>query len=105
MKKCFLIAVLAICSLAVVNAKSYGIVLSKPSKIGTLQLKPGQYRLKVDGSNAIFTDTKSKTYTTPVKVQAGDKKFDDTRVESTKEGDTDHIVEIDLGGSTTKLGF
>jgi hypothetical protein len=105
MKNCFLIAVLAMCSLGVLSAKSYGIVLSKPTKVGTLALKPGVYRVKVDGTNAVFTDTKYKTFSTPVKVETGAKKYDETRVETTKDGDADHIVEIDLGGSTTKLGF
>jgi hypothetical protein len=40
-----------------------------------------------------------------VKVVTGDKKFDDTRVQSTKDGDTEKINEIDLGGSKTKIGF
>ena len=105
MKKFLIIAVLAVCSLAVVNAKSYGIILSNSTKVGTLQLKPGEYRVKVDGVNAVFTDRDYKTFTTPVKVETNDKKFDATRVESTKDGDTDRVVEIDLGGSATKLGF
>ena len=56
--------------------------------------------MKVDGANAIFTDLNtSKSFTTPVKVENGDKKFDDTRVQSTKDGDSERINEIDLGGS------
>lgn len=100
------VAALAIASLTVVSAKTYEIILSGPTKAGNVTLKPGQYKLKVDGSNAIFTDiNNSKTYTTPVKVQTTEKKFDDTRVQSTKDGDADKIEEIDLGGSKTKLGF
>jgi hypothetical protein len=105
MKKWFSVAILALCSLGVLSAKSYDIVLTGPASVGTLQLKPGAYHLKVDGSNAVFTDHKSKTYTTPVKVQNADKKFNDTRVQSSKDGATDRINEIDLGGSTTVLGF
>ncbi len=105
MKKWFSIAVLALCSLGVLSAKSYSILLSSPAKVGTLQLQAGEYHVKVAGSNVIFTDHKSKTYTTPVKIENGSKKFDDTRVESSKDGDSDRITEIDLGGSTTKLGF
>jgi hypothetical protein len=60
----------------------------------------------VDGANAIFTDINtSKSFTTPVKVQETDKKFDDTKVQTTKDGSVDKIEEIDLGGSKTKLGF
>ena len=106
MKKFIVVAALALSSLTVVNAKSYEIILSGPTKAGSIQLKAGQYKLKVDGSNAIFTDVNSsKSFTTPVKVENGDKKFDDTRVQSTKDGDTEKIEEIDLGGSKTKLGF
>jgi hypothetical protein len=106
MKKFLVVAGLALSSLTILSAKTYEIVLSSPTKAGSVQLKPGQYKLKVDGSNATFTDLNtSKSYTTPVKVENGDKKFDDTRVQSTKDGDSEKINEIDLGGSKTKLGF
>jgi hypothetical protein len=106
MKKFLVMAGLALSSLTVLSAKTYEIVLSNTTKAGTLQLKPGQYKLKVEGANAIFTEVNSsKSYTTPVKVENGDKKFDDTRVQSTKDGDSERINEIDLGGSKTKLGF
>lgn len=106
MKKLLAIGVLAFSSLCILSAKTYEITLASPTKAGSVQLKPGQYSLKIQGANAIFTDMKSsKTFTTPVKVVESDKKFDDTMVQSTKDGDTDRIEEIDLGGSKTKLGF
>jgi len=106
MKKLLAIGVLTLSSLCILSAKSYEITLTAPTKAGTVQLKAGQYTLKIQGSNAIFTDVNSaKSFTTPVKVQEGDKKFDDTKVQSSKDGDTDKIEEIDLGGSKTKLGF
>jgi hypothetical protein len=106
MKKFVVIAALTLSSLTVVSAKTYDIVLSNPTKVGSVQLKPGQYKLKVDGANAIFTESNSsKSFSTPVKVETSDKKFDDTRVQSTKDNDGDRINEIDLGGSKTKLGF
>jgi hypothetical protein len=106
MKKFFVVAALAICSLSIVSAKTYEIILSSPTKAGNVELKAGQYKLKVDGANATFTDVNSaKSFTTPVKVQNGDKKFDDTKVQTTKDGNIDKIEEIDLGGSKTKLGF
>lgn len=106
MKKIFLAGVLSLASLTIVSAKSYEIVLSAPTKAGNVQLKPGQYTLKVQGTNAIFTNVDtSKSYTTPVKVENGDTKFDSTKIQSSKQGDTEQIQEIDLGGSKTKLGF
>jgi len=106
MKKFIVVAGLALSSLTVLSAKTYDIVLSNKTKAGSIELKPGSYKLKVEGGNAVFTDTsKGKSFTTPVKVQEGDKKFDDTRVQSVKDGETEKINEIDLGGSKTKLGF
>jgi hypothetical protein len=100
------VAALALSSLTVLSAKTYEIILSAPTKAGNVTLKAGQYKLKVDGTNATFTDVNtSKSFTTPVKVENGDKKFEDTRVQSKKDGETDSIQEIDLGGSKTKLGF
>jgi hypothetical protein len=107
MKKLLAVAALALFTLTVVSAKSYNITVSSPSKAGSVQLKPGQYKLTVEGGNATFTEqTKGqKSFTTPVKVEEGDKKFNDTRVISSKEGEVEKITEIDLGGSKTKLGF
>jgi hypothetical protein len=106
MKKFLVVAALALSSLSIVSAKTYEIILSGPTKAGSVELKAGQYRLKVDGANAIFTDINSaKSFTTPVKVETTDKKFDDTKVQTTKDGNLDKIEEIDLGGSKTKLGF
>lgn len=106
MKKLLAISALALASLTMLSAKTYEIILSAPTKAGSVQLKPGQYSLKVEGSNATFTDKESaKSFTTPVKVETVDKKYDDTKVQTTKDGGTDRIEEIDLGGSKTKLGF
>jgi len=106
MKKMFLVAALAVSSLTIVNAKTYDIILSNPTKAGSVELKAGQYKLKVEGTNATFTNVDSeKSVTTVVKVENSTEKFDTTRVETTKTGSEDQIQEIDLGGSHTKLGF
>src|SRR5262249_8421251 len=106
MKKFLSVAALSLFSLAVLSAKTYNLTLSNPVKAGSVKLKPGHYNLKVEGSNAIFTEVgKSTSFTTPVKVEATDKKFEDTRVHSAKDGADEKITEIELGGSKTKLGF
>ena len=106
MKSFVLAGVLAISTLSIASAKTYEITLASPTKAGNLQLKPGQYRLKVDGSNATFTNVENgKSETSPVKVVATDKKFDTTTVDASKEGDTSTIKDIELGGSKTKLEF
>lgn len=92
-------------SLAFAGGKTYNVTLSKPSKVGSLQLIPGIYSLKVDGTNAVFTDAKRHSFTTPVKVENAPKKFDYTAVDSSDTGSTELVHSITLGGSATKIDF
>ncbi len=104
MKKALVIALLSVCSLAF--AKSYKIILTSPTKAGTVQLKAGEYKVKVEGTNAVFTLTDSSTsVTAPVKIENSNKKYDSTQLQTTKDGDGERLTEIDLGGSSTKLVF
>jgi len=105
-KSLLLVGALTLSSLTLAYAKTYEISLSGPTKVGTLNLKPGQYRLKVDGANATFTEVEtSKQFTTAVKVNTADKKFEDTRVDADKNNGTDVVKDIELGGTKTKLEF
>jgi len=105
MKKVLSITAFALFSLTMLSAKTYDITLVAPTKAGSVQLKPGHYSFRVDGSTVTFKDESSKTYSTPVKIETGDKKYDETKVQATKDGDTDRLEDIELGGSKTKLGF
>jgi hypothetical protein len=97
---------LALASLTMVYAKSYDISLSGPVQAGNVQLKAGQYTLKIKGSSAVFTDLEDgKSYTAPVKVDQGTQKFDVTAVQTDTKGATTQIKSIELGGSTTTLKF
>jgi len=106
MRKLFTVGMLALCSLTIASAKSYELTLSGVTKVGSIELKPGQYTLKIAGNNAVFTSEETaKSFTTAVKVENTDKKFDTTQVNASKEGSTDVVKEIELGGSKTKLDF
>jgi hypothetical protein len=101
-----LVGALALASLSLASAKSYDITLTQAAKAGSAQLAAGQYRLKIDGSNAIFTNVDSnKSVTVPVKVENAAKKFGETAVDTTDANGTSTVESIELGGSTTKLGF
>jgi hypothetical protein len=105
-KSLFLAGILTVSSLSFASTKTYEITLAGPTKAGNLTLKPGEYRLKVDGDKATFTFMEtSKQFTTSVKVETTDKKFEDTRVDAAKDGNTDVIKDIELGGSKTKIEF
>jgi hypothetical protein len=106
MKKLFTVGILALCSLTLAIAKNYELTLSSKTKVGSLELKPGQYTLKVQGDKAVFTFVETdKQFTTSVKVENTDQKFDTTRVDASKNGDVDIVKDIELGGSKTRLQF
>lgn len=106
MKSFVLAGVLALSTLSLASAKTYELTLSSVSKAGNVQLKPGQYRLKVDGTNATFMNLQDgKQTTAPVKLVNTDKKFETTIVEAAKEGDSEVIKDIELGGTKTKIEF
>jgi len=106
MKKSFVLgAVLSLSGLCFAGQKSYDVIFSAPSTVSGVKLAAGEYKVKVDGANAVFTDSKSKTVTAPVKVGTGAKKYSYTAVDATKEGDVDKVNAIEFGGSTTRLEF
>jgi len=101
-KSLLLIGTLALAGIA--SAKSYDIVLSSPAKAGSIQLAAGEYSLKVQGSNAIFTNVDTgKSFTTAVKSEDAGKKFTATAVDTSNKNGSDQITSIELGGSSTKL--
>ena len=101
-----LLGVLAMSILSIASAKSYTITFTSPTMVGSSQLAAGDYTLKVDGSNAVFTNVNSnKSVTAPVKIENGAKKYNVTSVDTTMNGAAQHINDIQLGGSTTQLDF
>ena len=93
-------------AVAMAGSKTYNVEFDHSVTAGAIQLEPGQYGVKVEGSNAVFRDSKTgQEFTVPVKVDNSEKKYDATAVESNKQGNTDKITEIDLGGSKTRLEF
>jgi hypothetical protein len=89
-KSLLFVGALCVASLGIASAKSYDIVLTSPAMAGNLELKPGAYQLKVEGSQAVFINAQtSKSWTAPVKVETAATKFGETTVESTTQGTTD----------------
>jgi hypothetical protein len=106
LKSLFLAGLLAIFTISTAAAKSYDVAFSSPTKAGSLQLKAGAYRLSVNGNKATFTAIENaKSFTTDVKVETGDQKFAETKVDSTSEGGTNVVKDIELGGSKIRLDF
>lgn len=105
-KLSLLVGMLALAALAFASTKTYNVSFTHSAKAGSQQLTAGEYKLKIDGANAIFTDVRtSKSVSVPVKVETGAKKFTVTSVDSSEDGAAQRINSIQLGGSTTKLEF
>lgn len=79
-------------------ASSYTVTLSNAVTAGDTQLKPGQYKMQVEGNQAIFKQGKTST-SVPVTVEKNAKKFSYTTIET----DNSKLQAIDLGGTNTKL--
>ncbi|SPE43583.1 conserved exported hypothetical protein [Candidatus Sulfopaludibacter sp. SbA3] len=107
MKKSLILAgALSLSAICFAATKSYDVVLSAPAKAGSITLAAGEYKLQVQGSNAVFTDTKTrKTFTTPIKVESGAKKYQYTAVDTAADQGSEKITSIELGGSTTQIDF
>jgi len=103
-KSLLITSVLALSIAGIASAKSYYFTLTGPAVAGTNQLKPGEYEVKLQGSQVVLTDeAHGKSITVPVTVEQNAKKFDDTQVETTTKNGTDNIHSISLGGSTTRI--
>ena len=107
MKKLFaFVVLLCLASLSFAGQKSFTVVIDKPATVGSAKLAPGEYKVKVDGANAVFTNTFNyKSVSTAVKVETGDKKFKETAVDSVRNGAGENIQSITVGGTSTKLDF
>jgi|SRR5579884_3975863 len=87
-------------TMAVASAATYHVTLSQPATVNGTQLKAGDYKLQVEGSQAIFKIGKT-TVEAPVKVQEADRKNYTDEVMY----DGQNLLEIRIGGSHTRLLF
>lgn len=99
------IGALALSTVAFAAPKSYSILLLTPTQAGNTQLAAGEYRVQVQGSNAVFTNRDNNhSFVAPVKV-ATTQKHEVTAVETKTDAGSAHITAIDLGGSSETLQF
>jgi hypothetical protein len=96
----------ALAGLSVASAKTYTITVYEPLVVAGTQLKPGQYKLSLENSKAIFTNDRHKTVAeAKVTVQNSAKKIDTTAIESKLVGQQNQLEGIALGGTRMKLEF
>ncbi len=85
-------------------ASSYHFSLFQPSFLAGKELKPGDYKLELNGDKAIIKVGK-QTLEAAVKVENGTQKFSETSVRFGTSNGKMTVEEIRIGGTSTRLVF
>jgi hypothetical protein len=85
-------------------ASSYHFSIFEPSFVAGQALKPGDYKLELNGDKAVIKAGK-QTIESAVKVENGTEKFPETSVRYATADGKMTVTEIRLGGTHTKLVF
>lgn len=99
------IGLLAMGALSFATPKDCEVLIPRQTHAGASTLAPGQYRVEVQGSNAVFTNVKTgQAIAAPVKVETT-KAHEATSIEVDKRGDDRFLKSIDLANSDQTLEF
>jgi hypothetical protein len=82
----------------------YNVTLSQTTLVAGTELKPGDYKIEVNGDKATISSGK-KSVEAAVKVENTEQKFANTTVRYATAGGNYKIDEIHVGGTKTKLVF
>jgi len=88
------------------KAKSHAFTIVSDTKVGDVVLTRGDYKVKVEGANAIFKNEENgKTVSAPVKVEQASETFDKTMLHTMQDGSANRLTAIELKGTQTLLKF
>ncbi len=85
-------------------ASSYRVTLFQNSEIGGKQLKPGEYKMIVEGDKVVLSQGKNSVEAT-AKVESSDTKFSSTTIRYSGGESNSKVQEIRIGGTNTKVVF
>jgi hypothetical protein len=102
-----LIVCMVTVTVAAANAASttYRVNLPNPAWLGSSELKPGAYRLEVDGDKAIFRSGKNVVAEAPAKIETSPQKHSQTSITLSNQGSRPELREIRVGGTATSIVF
>jgi hypothetical protein len=83
-------------------ASTYHVKIADPTWVGTTELKPGEYDVKVEGDKVTFKQGKNIVAVT-AKVETNASKFSDTQMDIKTENGQAKLRELDLGGTKSKI--
>jgi hypothetical protein len=102
--KRLMFAFVAVALAAASAATKYDITLFQPTIVNGTELRPGDYKVEVEGDKAVFKQGKTLLLKTPVRVQDSGEK-NRTNAVRYAQGANAKLQEIRLGGTRTKLVF
>jgi hypothetical protein len=83
-------------------ASTYHVKVVDPTWVGTSELKPGEYDVRVDGDKITFKQGKT-VVTVSAKVETSASKFSDTLMDVKTENGQAKLQELDLAGTKSKI--
>lgn len=86
------------------HGPAYAVTLVQPTVVGGTVLKPGEYRLTLDGNKATLMLGK-QAVSADVKVQTQDRKIDTTTLRFEEVAGKQNLREVRLGGTKITLLF
>lgn len=94
-------------SSATAGTKSYTVNILEKFTIGGVQLKPGEYRMKIESSMATLSDDQSRQVVkVPVTVTSMSKKYEPGEILSSKASDNSNRIDaIEIQGTKLKVEF
>jgi hypothetical protein len=99
-------ALLGLFALAAHADTKYHVTLTQAAKVGSEQLKPGEYHVVLDKSTVLFTHlTSGKSVEVPASIQSAEQKHAHTSIRMLRAGGENQILEIKLGGTQTRILF
>jgi hypothetical protein len=105
--KSFLAMSAMLLSLAAIgSARTWSVIIDSHTKVGSVSIPAGSYTVKVDKDQVFFVNDSGKKYAVPAKIaNAPDKKYDETKLRTEKQGEMNIIHGIDLGGTNEEVQF
>ena len=99
------LAIIAVLFVLIASAKTYTFSIDNHARAGTVELKPGEYSIKLDGSKVVLIDKYRNRIETTAKWETVDRKFAQTSVSTERVEGTTRILSIELGGSSNVIVF
>ena len=98
--------IFAVLGLGAAWAADYEVSFAQAAKVGKVQIEAGRYKLRVQGSLVILTDSETnKSATVLARVEPTEKPAGFTAVIGSASGGYEHVEQIVLAGANFRLRF